>query len=187
MQIPADSEGLGGQDAALENAFVYYNPVSVLTVDPPFGHVDGGEPITVTGTGFDTGSKVIFGSHAAVDVNVIDDETILAVTPFGDPGIVNVHVSNANGIGTLKKGFFYFDEPEITKLNPPSGPIQGGNQVTVSGSGFVGDVLVRIGGQEAEVISSTVTEAVISVPAGVEGPADVEIETEYGSALLPGG
>lgn len=188
VQNPAPGPDLPAPEAELENAYLYVNPVSVTSVEPAIGHVDGGLPVTVFGSGFVTGSKVLFGSKSAINVTVLSDSEILAVTPTGVVGFAGVHVSNSKGVGSKKSAFYYYDEPVIQLVDPPNGPTSGGNQVTIHGSAFLGDVVVRLGGtviDGAEVASFD--RIVFVAPKGPAGSVDVEVETPYGIALMPGG
>jgi len=185
---PADAPDEQPEEVSLEDAFVFYNPVSVENVEPQQGPTEGGTPVSIKGSGFSEGSKVLFGLKAAVNVEVIDDSTILAVTPIGLAGATDVHVSNSDGVGSKKKAFFYYEEPEIDFVSPPNGSIAGGNLVKIVGHGFLAGALVRIGGETAEVVESgSATEITVKAPAGSEGAADVEVETGYGWATLGGG
>lgn len=175
--------------ATLENAFLYYNAVQVQSVDPTEGHVDGGTPLTITGAGFIAGSKVLVGTRAAISVQVVDDTTILAVAPNGVVGPASVHVSNAQGIGSLKNGYFYYDDPLVSGIEPPVGPIQGGNPVTLTGTGLSGDLTVRFGDAFATVQAHPSAESVTvtAPPAKGEGPVDVHVVTDWGTTTVPGG
>jgi len=185
---PSADPNVPGEEAVLEDSFVFYNPVSVESVEPQQGPAEGGTPVSISGSGFAEGSKVLFGLKAAVNVEVIDDSTILAVSPIGFAGATDVHVSNTDGVGSKEKAYFYYEEPEIDLVSPPNGSILGGNPVTLTGKGFLAGALVRIGGELAETLESPSSDMVIvEAPPGVEGPVDVEVETGYGLAIMEGG
>ena len=65
-----------GQSAVLEAGYLFFNPVTIIEVDPPTGHVLGGEPITIIGSGFVPGTNLLIGGRAAIQVQVVDDSTI---------------------------------------------------------------------------------------------------------------
>ncbi|NUN14795.1 MAG: IPT/TIG domain-containing protein [Myxococcales bacterium] len=188
VQNPAPGPDLPAPEAVLENAYLYVNPVSVTSVEPAVGHVDGGMRVTVFGSGFVSGSKVLFGSKSAINVTVLSDSEILAVTPTGTVGFAGVHVSNNKGVGSKKNAFYYYDEPAIHLVDPPNGPTAGGNEVVIHGSAFLGDVVVRLGGAIVEGVQVPSFDRIVFVaPKGVAGAVDVEVETTYGIALMPGG
>lgn len=78
--------------------------------------------------------------------------------------------------------------PTVTAVSPSSGPLAGGNTVTITGTNFAGVNEVKFGGTNAtafNVLSSTQISAI--VPAGSAGAVDVRVTTTGGSAVLPGG
>ena len=78
--------------------------VAITTVSPEVGSTYGGTLVTITGEGFTLGqtpSVVRFGGVLASSINVIDDNTLTAVSPEGVPGSeVFVTVSNSGGLGS---------------------------------------------------------------------------------------
>lgn len=81
----------------------------ILTIDKNTGSVAGGEKITITGTGFAAGAKVLIGGKAAANVEVINDTTITAETPVTDTaGTVDVEVENLDSQkGIMAGGYTY--------------------------------------------------------------------------------
>ncbi|MHC5021012.1 MAG: IPT/TIG domain-containing protein, partial [Planctomycetota bacterium] len=64
----------------------------------------------------------------------------------------------------------------LTGIDPTHGPVGGGNQVLISGTGFLSGANVRFEGTlgtNAQILSPTTI--IVTVPAGVVGPADVEV------------
>ena len=108
---------------------MFYNPVSIVSVEPNKARF-GGTPVSITGSGFTNETKVLFGLAAAISVEVIDDGTLLAVTPVGVTGATDVHVSNSDGVGSKEKGFFYQGAGNRPGFSPNS-LISGGNTVTI--------------------------------------------------------
>ena len=81
-----------GETAVLEAGYLFFNPVSIIEVDPANGHVLGGDAITIKGSGFIEGSVVLIGGKSAISAEVVDDNTILAVTPeAAEAGTADVH------------------------------------------------------------------------------------------------
>lgn len=77
-------------------------------VSPPIGPIDGGTPITITGSGFAPGAGVMLGSLACLDVIVDSPDMIRCTTPAAPAGPVDVTVTNPPGqSGTLGNGFIY--------------------------------------------------------------------------------
>jgi hypothetical protein len=72
-------------------------------------------------------------------------------------------------------------DPEITAVVPASGPVEGGDVVTVHGSGFIpGHTLVRWDGTELEPAAVSETTVEVIAPPGGPGPVEVRIMVAEG-------
>lgn len=82
-----------------------------------------------------------------------------------------------------------FDPPSLTSVSPSSGPILGGESVTLVGDSFYGQAEVFFGGVPAGQLNRIGPQELrVVVPAGVSlGEVDVRIETPYGEVTLAGG
>jgi hypothetical protein len=69
---------------------------TVTSVSPSSGSTAGGEAVTITGTGFTNAYDVSFGGVSA-SFTVNSDNSIIAVTPAGSAGTVDVTVSAFGG------------------------------------------------------------------------------------------
>ncbi len=179
-----------GASALLEAGYLYFNPVVITEIDPPDGHVLGGDAVTIRGTGFVEGSTVIFGGRSAISVEVIDDTTIQAITPAGsDVGAVNVHVSTSQGIASLDNGFLYVDAPRVTSIDPAVGPVAGGNMLEITGVGFDEEMTVVVGGKPLEGLTLVDPGRVTgTVPAADSAETvAVRVSTSYGTTTVAGG
>ena len=177
-------------EKTLAFGFRYQNPVLIVSVDPPQGLVTGGEPVTLGGTGFSQGSTVVLiGGRAAINVQVVDDGTVQLTTPVGDgPGPVDIHLSNDTGAALLKGGFLYVEKPAIVSLTPAVGPVEGGNEVTIEGHGFVDPTSVTFGATPATKATVLDPDHVLAVvPPGALGPVTVGIDNLLGTASLGNG
>lgn len=87
-------------------------PLNLTAIDPVLGAVEGGEAVTLTGTGFLAGARVIFGGVAATAVVVVDANTVTCLTPAHGGGPVTVTVTLPDGRSdSLVYGFTYFRIP----------------------------------------------------------------------------
>ena len=179
-----------GTQAVLDSGYLFFNPVAVVEVDPPSGHLLGGEPVTLRGRGFRAGTVVLFGTTAAVSVEVLDDATLQAITPAGVAvGPVPVHVSNDRGLSTLDAGYTYIDAPRVDAVIPRAGLVAGGEPVELVGQGFHAPVTVLFGGRpltDLEVLSPTrVRGAAPAAPS--PGPVAVTASSAWGTTTLANG
>jgi hypothetical protein len=171
--------------------FTYYAVTTVDAVDPDEGPLAGGTEVTLTGSCFTDATAVLFGDVPATDVVVVSDTVITAVSPAGVAvGSVDVTVVGAGecadggdgGPGTLPDGFEYLAAPLVTALDPDRGPVTGGTEVTIDGTGFTGATEVSFGGvpgTDLTVVSDT--EIVVTTPAGdAPGAVDVVVTAPSG-------
>ncbi len=173
-----------GKVARLDAAYVFEEPVTVGAVTPPSGHVLGGETVTITGSGFTAGARVVFGDRLAIGVEVLDGETIVATTPdTATPGPVDVRVASDLGVGRLAEGYVYFEAPRVVSVQPAVGPLAGDNRVTVLGRGFVAPLLVTLDGRECDEVQIVGPgELEVLAPAAAEpGAVDLVVSTAWGS------
>lgn len=136
-------------------------PASAFSTDPTpvvgsltvvNGPQSGGTALTISGSGFTSSATVSFGGTTAVDIVVVDSNTITCVTPSHAVGVVDVVVTNPTGVsGTLVGGFTYDPAPgpTIVDIAPATGSAAGGTPVTITGTGFGTPMTVTIGGQAA--------------------------------------
>ena len=123
-----------------------YGP-TVTEVTPGSGEESGGTSVQITGTNFTGATAVKFGSTNAASFNVESETSIKAVSPSGK-GTVDVTVTGAGVTSpTSSADRFRYDGPssctpresegpEITEVQPNSGPAAGGNSVTIKGERF---------------------------------------------------
>ncbi len=187
-----------GQSAVLEAGFEFLvdaappgpdpDPAPVLlSVEPDQGSAAGGTQVTLSGEDFAAGANVKFGDSPCQDIEVIDSQTIACLTGPGEPGLVDVVISNPDGqFAVLEAGFEYLPEPEpapvIASIDPSEGPAAGGTLVTISGENFVSGAMVRFGEQQCldTVVahSSTIT---CKTPPGAPGTVAISVENPDGA------
>ncbi len=177
-----------GAKSRLDKAFLYYSPVQIVAIDPASGPVAGGVPVMVTGSGFAGKATLIIGDRIAIDTQSMDDSTLLAVTPPGEPGWANVSVSSDEGLATLIGAFFYYEYPEILEISPAAGSASGGGVVHIKMKGAH---------EEAEVFFNDMPAASVSfvdygllevvTPPGQVGFVNLTVTTPYGSNTRPNG
>lgn len=100
----------GGTDTYIK-AFAYIDlalaPV-VTSLDPAEGPLTGGTQVHVYGENFLPSPSVFFGSAPATGVQFVDSTHVLATTPAGALGAVNVRLVNSDAQeDTLEGGFTY--------------------------------------------------------------------------------
>jgi len=71
--------------------------LAITTVSPNTGSTTGGDTVTISGSNFQTGATVKFGTSSAMSAQVSSATQIQAVTPAETAGTVNVSVTNTDG------------------------------------------------------------------------------------------
>ena len=122
-------------------------PPRVDSISPRTSPLAGGQTLTVTGAGFLPGAIVrIHGVDCPNSVRV--SETQMTCQPAArTAGTYNVAVINTDAQrGVLAAAYTYQAAPTPVSISPVSGPLAGGNTLTVTGTGFLPGALVRIHG-----------------------------------------
>ena len=110
---------------------------TVSKLAPKKGVAAGGTPVTIDGTGFTGATAVMFGPSPAKSFKVNSAKSITATAPAGSTGVADVRVVDEGGTSPVSAGDrFTYGSPTVTGVSPSSGPVAGGEPVSVSGSGF---------------------------------------------------
>jgi hypothetical protein len=167
--------------------FEYFGVPAISEIAPDRGPETGGTEVTITGENLADTTGVSFDGVPAESFEIIDDTTIIAVTPGHAPGVVDVVVSNDAG-PSEPIDFEFYDVTSVDAVEPGVGPTEGGTTVTITGSCFTGATTVLFGDVEAEsVVVVSDTEITAVAPAGTVGVVDVTVvgAGECGEASLP--
>lgn len=167
---------------------------STLTIKPASGPPEGGNIVTITGSGFGHPCAVRFGETLAKEIAIKDASTLTVVVPArAAAGVVDVGVT---AIGrapeVLSKGAYTYVAAigTITGVNPDDGPVAGGKAVTLTGTGFVQGVTVMFGQELAtDVTVNDPTTITVKAPPQKE-PGAVDIRIDNGATFVcisPGG
>jgi len=102
-----------------EKLVLTLDSVSLASIQPITGSTAGGDPITITGTGFRAGATVKLGGVSASAVQVVSSTSITAVSGAHASGPTDVVVTNSDGtVATLANGFTFVtpvvDRPVVT-------------------------------------------------------------------------
>jgi hypothetical protein len=173
----------GAGTATATAAFTYIPPPIVTGVAPNKGPTAGGLPVVVTGTGFTGTTSVNFGVRSA-SFQVNSDTQIMATSPSGSAGPVDVTVTTSAGTSTASAAdrFTYFAPPTVNSISPNNGPVVGATSVTITGTNFTSASAVKFGSNTATFTVSSATQIVANSPAGSAGIVDVTVATPGGTS-----
>lgn len=143
-----------------------------------------GDWVMIRGTNLATTFKVDFNSVLSPDsLFYADDSSITVRIPPVLPDPVNNPVTVTTKYGKATYNFKIMQPaPVITGFDPMAGPA--GTQVTIRGNYFRGVSEVRFDNTVTPIVSSTSTQIVVNVPAGVTS-AYIFVTTPVGTARSP--
>jgi hypothetical protein len=166
--------------------------LEVTRITPAMGKTVGGDDVVVLGKVFPEGSTVALGGKALVDGVRATSCSFAGKTPAHDAGLVDVAVTVGEGSATLPGAFRYVAPPTVLSIEPSTGPVEGGTDVTITGESFVTSGVSRISvtfGSRGLVATDVPDEATITgkTPIGDPGPVDVTVRTPFGEVVVAGG
>ncbi|MDP1828904.1 MAG: IPT/TIG domain-containing protein [Archangium sp.] len=175
---------------SLTNGYRYNNAPTVSAVSPGTGSTVGGTVVTLTGSSFRPGATVRFGATAGTGVTVVSATSLTVTTPASATGgPVDVTVTNADGQQVVRvDGFVYaFPAPTLSAVSPARGPGAGGTLITLTGTGFLPQPIVLVGGVAASAVARLSATSVQALTPQGTGVADVSIaNTDGQGASLSG-
>src|SRR5436190_14579248 len=153
-----------------------FNPgPSVTNISPATGPLTGGQSVTITGTNFTPGSTFVTIGGVAATVGTVTGTTISATTPANVAGPQSdVVTTTFGGTGSLVNGYTNQNVPTVTAISPASGPLGGGQSVTITGQNFLGATAVSIGGSAATIVG-TPTATTITATTGPHAAGLVDV------------
>lgn len=160
-------------------------PPTLLSIDPTSGSIAGGTEVLFNGTGFTSDTTVFFGDLSASAVMFVDTGTILATTPPGAVGSVDVSVFTTYGSATLPQGFSYF-ETSVVGFDPAESPLCGMIEMSVTGSGLPASLGVLFGTEPSTsvVVNPDGTSATVLIPSSYDaGAVDLVFIDGFGSVI----
>lgn len=181
--VPVTVVTPGGNNSTL--LFSYQPPPVITSVSPATGPVAGGTTVSVNGAGLFNVTGVFFETTPATSFTIASDNLITAVAPAGTGAVAitaNTAAAFSNGVV-----FQYETAPTLTTLTPSSGSILGGNNVSITGTGFTNAQNVFFGSLPTTyTILSDTTISAVAPTVGVTGPVSVTVQNAGGlSAGLP--
>ena len=160
----------------------FFTPPLVSSVSPNQGSPAGGQPVTITGTGFTGATGVSFGSTAATSFTVNSNNQITAVAPPGAGGSkVDVTVTGPSGTSTTSSSDLFTYGPQVSSISPGTGAVIGGTAVTVNGQGLSDATSVQFGSSPATFTVLSSTQLAVIAPAGT-GTVNVTVTTPEGTS-----
>ncbi|MDX3457167.1 IPT/TIG domain-containing protein [Streptomyces sp. ME02-8801-2C] len=151
-----------------------------MPISPNQGSTGGGTLVTITGTNLSNTSAVKFGGKSATSITNVSPTQVTAVSPSGT-GTVGVTVTTPGGTSN-PLSYFYVGAPFKSSLSADSGPLAGGNTITLAGTGLSTATSVSFGGVTATPTVISDSSLSVTVPAGAAaGSVSVSVTTAGGT------
>ena len=178
----------GGVSVSTAAALFTYQPVPTVTsVSPTLAPTRGGGVVTVTGTGFDRVSAVVFGATRATAVTRVSATQLRVTLPPHTESVVDVRVTTPGGTSpVVAAGRFTFqDPPVVASVSPAAGPLRGGTVVTLRGTSFTNVRGVWFNGVAATSFTRiSATQVTAVVPARIAtGAVPIRVTTPAGTVV----
>jgi len=160
---------------------------------PKTGYAAGGSIGHVYGAGFiEESAACVFGG-VQVGAMFVSSGLLLCESPGGDAGMVTVEATHSGSEMTMA----YITDMVVTRVSPRSGPLEGGNVITVHGDSFLGAVSCKIGtigphtardqsSTSLECITPSHDASTVMVEVGIHtaGYTHDEVQYTYEAALI---
>ena len=138
--------GKANKSLSVADAFTYQESPSISSFTPANGKASGGETLTILGSGFLPGLKVLVGENYCLNVNVVDSTEISCMTKYSSAGAKKITVTNVDGQFDSSISFFtVYSGPSIISISPSGGSLAGGTTLTVNGIGFLSNTAITVG------------------------------------------
>jgi lysophospholipase L1-like esterase len=166
-------------------------PAQISRLSPARGPSTGHTQITISGSGFTAATAVTFGTHPALDFEVLSDNQILATVPAQPISTQDVRITTPAGVSQVvapdKYSYVAPPKPTVTGVTPRSGTTGGGDWVTVYGTGFWGASKVAFGSTSvpiANVVIYSATAMGVKTPVHAAGVNNVTVTTPGGTSAV---
>jgi len=191
--------GDGQTSLVNEDQFTYQNIPYITSVVPNIVTIHEPQPIQIHGYGFSTVTDISFGYVILSSPNfTIQNDTLITVTTpiFDQSGGIGIRLKSSNGSFsntspfTVAQDTYYTNLPIIYSIDPSSGTMLGGTEITIHGSNFmVGHTSVLFNSIQltgvVDILNTTTIKC--TTPQGVVNimgnQSTVNIKTPYGTSV----
>ena len=159
--------------------------LQISSISPTVSSTAAGSDLTIYGTLFKNGIRVVIGKNNCDAVHVISDTELNCRIPKNSASTVGISVTHPNGeTVTMADAFVYADKlaaPVMSKVNPTEGSINGSTILTITGAYFRKGDQIKIGLKSClsiKVISAGTI--VCETPPASSGKANITLQDSDG-------
>jgi len=171
--------GLSEESAAAQ--YEYVAAPTLTGLSPDKGPETGGDTVTLTGTGFDRATEVLF-QYVQVPFTVVSPTTITAEVPPGAGG--NSVIVRSVGGESNPQWYTYVPPPTIWMASPDTGALSGGT-TTLHGVGLAFVEEVTVDGVVVPATANPDGTVTVTMPAHDRGSVSIGVTSIGGSTVLP--
>lgn len=138
-------------------------PPVISTVSPDVSTTTGGIKVVISGKNFGAQGKVTIGSQACAILQY-NATNVVCSAPPGQGKDLPLVLQQSGMDSNIAR--FSYQPPDISAINPSSGPQAGGYPLTITGSNFGIKGTVTVGGKVCGLASYSHTKITCTVPPG---------------------
>jgi kumamolisin len=160
-------------------------PPRIDSYSPYNGPATAGTKVTIYGAGFIGVEKVTFGGVDATHIKVYSDKKLTVEAPEAPSEEATIKLHTPGGWATAAGPYTY--NPEITKVSPSSGSVDGGSTVTITGRALSSKNEFFLFGEAVatKVKCASSTKCTMVTPANPAGSVTVVAGTVWGYGYSP--
>merc|ERR1740128_594120 len=134
-----------GQGNALSSVGSLTSSMAVSAISPDTGSVNGGQTITISGSGFceTSGSTTVTIGDGDCSVQSVKPAAIMCVTPAGADGAADVEITSCGVSAASTYNYATASSPEISSISPDTS--SGPTSISLTGSNFGSSPTVMVG------------------------------------------
>lgn len=157
---------------------------ALILVSPNSGTDAGGTALTITGTGFRAGARVVIGDTIYVDgqpggATVVNTTTITLTTAAMIGGVHDVVVIDETGVeGRAVAAYQSLAVPTLASIFPAAGNAAGSTEIVLRGTNFAVGAIVRINSVQQTTVTfiDSTRITIMTDAAAAGGPFMIEVE-----------
>lgn len=187
---------------SLTDVFKYQLAPSIASLSPETAFLGGGDLLTITGTDFLPGAKILVGGNVCLLPQIDSTKISCRLPALPVSGNYQVSVTNTdNQTANAPKSFLVYASSDaagrlsssgasastvsISYVTPSFGPIAGGSTLSIVGSGFVENSKVSISGVASPTVSFVSSSKLTAVtPPGSFGLKNLIVSTPTGQSAV---
>lgn len=178
----------GTSQASSADQFTYVTHApTVSSIMPSAGPVTGGTKVKIIGTNLGSAQTVDFGTTAATAIKQVGGNEVIATSPPGPAGTVDVTVTTPQGtssVSTADEFTYMVHAPVVRLVLPNRGDTGGGTTVTILGSNFHDVSSVDFGTTPAASFNVNSRHQITAQSPPGSATVDITVTTDQGTSVV---